>query len=359
MFTFTRIQFVALALAGAGLASLSACEGDDSLGDFGAFDAGGSSSFDANVPDASPVIDVSPPPTYKITGTIRNAVNAGLVLQQNGGDALTVDAGATTFSFATALHEGDAYAVTVGAFPQSQRCVVQNGTGTVGASDVTGVVIDCGNRASCGALLADFPGTPSGSFLVDPDGDGAIAPLVVDCDMTFDDGSGNKGWTLIFSTKLDGTGAVVSNTEVPTVKSGDAGYLGVDVVKALATVSGQVHIRSRGDAANQSVTSKPGTQPILNLRAGHILGFGQPTSPEQDWTGPYADAAHLAYDAVAIAREPGNAQNPNHDGCGAAAASCPWPAVYWAFNDSGMHFFGDVRMWLYGAAPSPLEIYVR
>lgn len=57
--------------------------------------------------------------------------------------------------------------------------------------------------------------------------------------MTFDDGSGNRGWTLIFSTKIDESGAVVPNAEVPSLERGDAGDLGLDVVKALARCQGK------------------------------------------------------------------------------------------------------------------------
>ena len=44
-----------------------------------------------------------PPSSFKIGGTISGLSGSGLVLQNNGGDNLSVSAGATSFTFATAV----------------------------------------------------------------------------------------------------------------------------------------------------------------------------------------------------------------------------------------------------------------
>jgi len=81
--------------------------------------------------------------TFAVGGTISGLTGTGLVLQDNAGDNLTVPANATTFTFATPLASGSSFAVTVLTQPATQTCVVSGGTGTIGASAVTSVVINC------------------------------------------------------------------------------------------------------------------------------------------------------------------------------------------------------------------------
>jgi len=83
--------------------------------------------------------------TFPLGGTITGLTGTGLVLQDNGGDNLTVPANATTFTFAKPLASGSAFAVTVLTQPSSpaQNCVVSGGMGTIGTAAVTSVVINC------------------------------------------------------------------------------------------------------------------------------------------------------------------------------------------------------------------------
>jgi subtilisin family serine protease len=89
----------------------------------------------------------APAPTYSIGGTVAGLTDTGLVLQNNGGDSLSVASGASTFAFATRLTSGASYVVTIGAQPAGQTCVVTNGAGTVGSSDVA-VGVACSNGFS-------------------------------------------------------------------------------------------------------------------------------------------------------------------------------------------------------------------
>jgi len=86
----------------------------------------------------------TPPPTYLIGGTVSGLAGSGLVLQQNGGDDLSIAADGT-FAFATALVEGSPYSVTVSVQPgdPAQTCSVTNGTGTVSGADVTDIEVTC------------------------------------------------------------------------------------------------------------------------------------------------------------------------------------------------------------------------
>jgi 6-phosphogluconolactonase len=69
-------------------------------------------------------------------GTIAGLTGTGLVLQNNGGDNVTIQSGSTTLSFPSAMANGTTYNVTVLTQPNSplQSCDVTNGSGTVGAT---------------------------------------------------------------------------------------------------------------------------------------------------------------------------------------------------------------------------------
>jgi hypothetical protein len=83
---------------------------------------------------------------YTVGGTITGLTTAGLELQNNGVDDLTVAANATTFTFATSIASGSPYAVTVKTQPTNRNCVVTNGSGTVAASNVTNVSVTCSTQ---------------------------------------------------------------------------------------------------------------------------------------------------------------------------------------------------------------------
>jgi hypothetical protein len=84
---------------------------------------------------------------YTIGGTITGTGGGTLVLDDNGGDPLTSNADGS-FTFATSVASGAAYAVTVGTNPTGEQCTVANGTGTVGAANVTSVTVTCVSKFS-------------------------------------------------------------------------------------------------------------------------------------------------------------------------------------------------------------------
>lgn len=125
------------------------------------------------------------------------------------------------------------------------------------------------------------------------------------------------------------------------VNTGSNTYLPFARVKPLTT----------GQYATRSITSVPGGQPILNLRAGYLLNAdtnmtwsGAPTAPY--WTGPLAATAqYLWFD------------------CGVS----PWatnkgayPDLYWACdNGGGAHIFPNITRWDLSGSTEPIELYVR
>ncbi len=83
--------------------------------------------------------------SFTIGGTVSGlAAGATLVLQNNGGDDLSITADGN-FTFTSDLLDGSSYEVTVLSQPTSPNhtCTVSNGSGIVAGSDVTNVSVTC------------------------------------------------------------------------------------------------------------------------------------------------------------------------------------------------------------------------
>ena len=80
-------------------------------------------------------------PSHNVGGSVSGLAGT-LVLQNNGGDDLSLTADGS-FAFATPVEEGAAYSVAIGTQPAGQVCSIENGTGTMGAADVTDVNVTC------------------------------------------------------------------------------------------------------------------------------------------------------------------------------------------------------------------------
>jgi len=85
-----------------------------------------------------------PPATYSVGGTVSGLSGAGLVLQLNGGNDLVVQ-GNGNFAFSSALASAAGYVVTVRTQPTipTQVCTVNNGSGSIGQSNVANVSVSC------------------------------------------------------------------------------------------------------------------------------------------------------------------------------------------------------------------------
>lgn len=112
---------------------------------------------------------------FSIGGTISNLSGTGLVLQDNGGDNLTISAtGSVQFTFPTLVT--GSYKVTVLTQPSNptQNCVVANGSGTATAA-VSNVQIACGNLYPIGGQVSGLVG--SGLVLEDTLGSGSAVTI--------------------------------------------------------------------------------------------------------------------------------------------------------------------------------------
>src|SRR5882762_4508042 len=112
--------------------------------------------------------------TLSIGGTVTGLAKAGsgIVLQDNGGDNLTVKANGT-FKFPTLVPAGGAYKVTILTQPSgpNQTCTVSNGTGTANANVVNVQVVCPAITHTIGGTVVGLAGTNSGMVLQDNLGD--------------------------------------------------------------------------------------------------------------------------------------------------------------------------------------------
>ena len=100
---------------------------------------------------------VTTPTTQTIGGTVTGLTGKGMVLENNGGDDLTIVANGT-FTFKTVV--SGTYAVTIKTQPSSptQNCTVAFASGTATAN-VTNVQINCGSGLTIGGSVSGLIGT--------------------------------------------------------------------------------------------------------------------------------------------------------------------------------------------------------
>ncbi|VAW99558.1 probable outer membrane secretion protein -Rhodobacter capsulatus, partial [hydrothermal vent metagenome] len=83
-------------------------------------------------------------PNYTVGGQVEGLTGSGLVLQNNGGDNLTISANGA-FSFSLTAIDGDEYAVSVLTQPgnPNQTCTVNNGNGNISGAAISAVTVTC------------------------------------------------------------------------------------------------------------------------------------------------------------------------------------------------------------------------
>ncbi|MDM0046253.1 beta-propeller fold lactonase family protein [Variovorax dokdonensis] len=136
------MRLLATAAASALLLGLSACGG----GGGGSGGSGGSTTT-----PSTPAQSQSPsntPAGHAVGGSVSGLAGKGLVLQNNAGDDLSVNADGG-FVFPASLQQGAAYAVTVKTQPADpvQTCTVNMGSGSIGDADVSNVAVVCATRS--------------------------------------------------------------------------------------------------------------------------------------------------------------------------------------------------------------------
>jgi trimeric autotransporter adhesin len=85
--------------------------------------------------------------SYTVGGNVVGSLGP-IVLNNNGGDQITVNA-AGTFVFPMAVTSGNTYSVTVATPPSGQTCTVAKGSGTMANGNVNDVVVNCNQGILC------------------------------------------------------------------------------------------------------------------------------------------------------------------------------------------------------------------
>lgn len=103
---------------------------------------GGGSNPGASPPYGAPPA-ASPPPTFTLGGTATGLLGSGLTLQNGNSHLAVTHDGA--FAFQDMLTSGTSYSVSVQTQPANptQVCTVANGSGVVGAANVTNIAVTC------------------------------------------------------------------------------------------------------------------------------------------------------------------------------------------------------------------------
>jgi hypothetical protein len=174
--------------------------------------------------DSSSGGDGGAPATYSIGGSITGLTAAGLVLA-NGSDTVSPAAGATSFTFATALTSGSGYAVMVKTQPNSGLCQVTNGSGQVGSVAVTKVIVTC--KAATYTIGGTITGL-SATGLVLANGTDTVSPSAGATSFTFATAETN-GWSYAVTVETQ------PNSELCQVANGSGQVGSVAVTNVIVT----------------------------------------------------------------------------------------------------------------------------
>ncbi len=147
---------------------------------------GSGSIVSADVNAVAVSCQTSAPATQTVGGSLSGlAAAANVVLQNNAGDSLTLNANGS-FTFATRVAVASTYAVSVLTQPAGQTCTVARGSGTVGNAAVANVAVSCQTNApSTFTIGGSLTGLSTGSSLVLQNRNGSNLTLNTNGSFTF------------------------------------------------------------------------------------------------------------------------------------------------------------------------------
>jgi hypothetical protein len=255
--------------------------------------------------NSTPTTSPSPSPTpggvssgpFTIGGNVIGLTGTGLVLEDNGGDDLTISQNGA-FTFKTPIAGGGGYKITIKTQPSNQPlpCSVSSGTGTATAN-VTNVQVTCGNTFTIGGSVSGLQG--SGLVLQDNGGDnlsvggtGSVnftfaTPLAggATYSVTILKQPSNPGQTCSVS---NGSGTATGNVATIQITCPQTGFtIGGTLVGLVNGPGDTIELLNNG-GDNIFVTGNNTTftfpTPVTNGGAYDVTGFVGPTSqPQNCW----------------------------------------------------------------------------
>ena len=179
--------------------------------------------------------DVAEGAPESIGGTL-SGLSGTVVLADNTSDQLTVSANGP-FTFATQVPEGLSYQVTVEQNPPGQTCTVTNGTGTVGASPITNVIVACvteGNGSATddfdranGSLGPNWTDATEGGLAISADEVVGTNGSSTSGDMRTAEDYNNNQYSEVQVTSTQLTGTEWIGASVRVADGGEDGYVGI------------------------------------------------------------------------------------------------------------------------------------
>jgi len=203
--------------------------------------------------------------SFSIGVTVNGLTGSGLVLQDNGADDLAV-AASGPLMFSTAVASGEPYDVTIKTQPSNpaQNCSVSGGSGTVTATSVTSIVVNCDT-----SQLSLIAGQIGGMGDIDRNGRGARFSTPGG---TATDASGN----VYVADSFNNTIRKITAAGVVTTLAGTAGMQGsTDATGAsarfsqpgdvVADASGTLYVADTANHTIRKITAAGGVTTLAGL----------------------------------------------------------------------------------------------
>ena len=177
------------------------------------------------------------PASYTVGGSVTGLTGTLQLALNQSNEPLTVNSGATSFSFPVAIAQGTDYRVTVASQPTGQTCIVPNGGTIMESSNVTGITVTCVDNIT-DSLSGTFMRYGSDMLLtLYPDGVYVYASLEADATCGASNGNGIEVGAYDYDASA-GTIAFISNVLDTDGSTCGVWRNGISIVNGTLTKSG-------------------------------------------------------------------------------------------------------------------------